>query len=159
MMAEPGTRGPLRLEPPAASSRLQALERWAIRYTRFALGAAFLNGIASRFGLYGKDVGYGNFDGFLRYTAQVNSFMPASTIPFLGWAATVAELVLGVALILGLWTRWAAFGSAVLLLLFGVAMAISFGIISPLDYSVFSASGAALLLGVYYSRNAVRQRA
>jgi putative oxidoreductase len=142
----------LRAGNQAASPKLEALERWAVVYTRIALGAAFLNGIASRFGLYGKDVGYGNFDGFIRYTAQVNSFMPASTIPFLAWAATVAELVFGVALILGLWTRWVALGSAVLLLLFGVAMAISFGIISPLDYSVFTASGAALLLAVYYSR-------
>jgi hypothetical protein len=33
-----------------------------------------------------------------------------------------------------------------LLALFGTAMAISFGIKSPLDYSVFSASAAALLL-------------
>ena len=136
----------------AASPKLQAVKRWALVYTRIALGAAFLSGIASRFGLYGKDVGYGNFENFVRYTAQVNSFMPASTIPFLAWAATVAELVFGVGLILGLWIRWVALGSAVLLLLFGVAMAISFGISSPLDYSVFSASGAALLLTVYTSR-------
>jgi putative oxidoreductase len=135
-----------------AAPKLEALERWALMYTRIALGTAFLNGIASRFGLYGKDVGYGNFGNFIRYTGQVNSFMPSFTIPYLAWAATVAELVLGVALVLGLWIRWAALGSAVLLLLFGVAMAISFGISSPLDYSVFSASAAALLLAVYYSR-------
>jgi putative oxidoreductase len=147
----------LRAGNQGASPKLQALERWAVLYTRIALGAAFLNGIASRFGLYGKDVGYGNFDNFIRYTAEVNSFMPASTIPFLAWAATVAELLFGVTLILGLWTRWVALGSAVLLLLFGVAMAISFGISSPLDYSVFSASAAALLLVVYYSRGRVRQ--
>jgi len=36
--------------------------------------------------------------------------------------------------------------SALLLALFGVAMAISFGLKEPLDYSVFSACGAALLL-------------
>jgi putative oxidoreductase len=79
----------------------------------------------------------------------VNSFMPAVTVPFLAWAATVAELGLGVALILGVWPRWVALGSAVLLLLFGVAMAISFGIKEPLDYSVFSASAGALLLAFY----------
>jgi putative oxidoreductase len=122
-------------------------KRWAIIYLRIALGAAFLSGIASRFGLYrGKNVGYGNFDGFMRYTAQVNSFMPAVTIPFLAWAATLAEFGLGVALILGIWPRWVAFGSAVLLALFGIAMAISFGFKSPLDYSVFSASAGALVL-------------
>jgi hypothetical protein len=42
-----------------------------------------------------------------------------------------------------------AFGAATLLFLFGTAMAISFGIKSPLDYSVFSASAAAVLLAVY----------
>ena len=75
--------------------------------------------------------------------------MPASTIPFLAWAATAAEFSLGVLLILGIWPRWVALASALLLVLFGTAMAISFGIKSPLDYSVFSASAAAVLLAVY----------
>jgi putative oxidoreductase len=77
--------------------------------------------------------------------------MPAFTIAFLAWAATAAELSLGIALILGLWLRWVAGGAAILLFLFGTAMAISFGIKSPLDYSVFSASAAALLLAMYES--------
>src|SRR5271163_3650811 len=82
-------------------------ERLGILYARFALGAAFLSGIADRFGLYtGRNVGYGNFAGFMDYTAKVNSFMPTSTIPFLAWVATAAELSLGILLMLGLWTRW-----------------------------------------------------
>src|ERR1700723_3074334 len=77
-------------------------ERWGILYSRIALGAAFLSGIADRFGLYtGRNVGYGNFAGFVEYTAKVNSFMPAVTIPFLASAATAAELFFGVTLILG----------------------------------------------------------
>jgi uncharacterized membrane protein YphA (DoxX/SURF4 family) len=127
-------------------------ERWGILYLRIALGVAFLSGIADRFGLYGKNVGYGNFDGFMRYTAQVNSFMPAFSIPFLAWAATLAEFGLGAALIIGIWPRWVGLGSAVLLALFGIAMAISFGIKSPLDYSVFSASAGALVLALHQSR-------
>ena len=122
------------------------LERLGPLYARLALAASFLSGIADRFGLYGKNVGYGSFDGFLKYTAQVNSFMPASTIPFLGWSATFFEFTFGVLLVLGLWTRWVAWGSAALLLLFGSAMAISFGTKAPLDYSVFSASACAVLL-------------
>jgi uncharacterized membrane protein YphA (DoxX/SURF4 family) len=78
--------------------------------------------------------------------------MPASTIPSLAWAATVAELAFGLALVLGIWLRWAALGSSILLLLFGTAMAISFGIKSPLDYSVFSASAGALVLALYETR-------
>jgi putative oxidoreductase len=46
-----------------------------------------------------------------------------------------------------------ALGSAILLFLFGAAMAISFGIKSPLDYSVFSASAGALLLSLFQARN------
>jgi uncharacterized membrane protein YphA (DoxX/SURF4 family) len=121
-----------------------------VLYARLALGAAFLSGIADRFGLYrGRNVGYGNFQGFLDYTAKVNSFMPASTIPFLGWSATFLEFMFGVLLILGLWTRWVALGSAALLVLFGTAMAISFGIKAPLDYSVFSASACSVLVALY----------
>lgn len=126
-----------------------ALDRWALRYARLALGAAFLSGIASRFGWWGPGVGYGSFAAFERYTAQVNAFMPPRTIPFLAWAATAAEASLGLALILPLPerpARWTALASAGLLALFGTAMAVSFGLKEPLDYSVFSASAAALLV-------------
>jgi uncharacterized membrane protein YphA (DoxX/SURF4 family) len=125
------------------------LQRWTPVYARVALGAAFLSGIMSRFGLWGDGVGYGNFENFLKYTAEVNAFMPAATIPLLGWTATAAELVLGLLLVAGLWLRWTAIASAILLALFGLAMAISFGIKEPLDYSVFSASAGALLLALH----------
>ncbi|HEU4950400.1 MAG TPA: DoxX family membrane protein [Holophagaceae bacterium] len=128
--------------------RAAPVHRLALIYARLALGAAFLSGIASRFGLWGKGVGYGDFAHFEAYTAQVNRFMPAATIPFLAWAATVAELGLGVALVAGIKPRWTALGSAALLALFGIAMAISFGPKEPLDYSVFSASACALLLAL-----------
>lgn len=139
---------PQTISPPQAKP--WTTERLAFLYARLALGVAFLSGIADRFGLYsGRNVGYGNFQGFLNYTAKVNSFMPASTIPFLGWSATFFEFAFGLLLVFGLWTRWAALGSAVLLVLFGTAMAISFGIKSPLDYSVFTASACAVLLALH----------
>jgi putative oxidoreductase len=141
------------LKSKMAKSHEVAWQWWGMLYLRLVLGASFLSGIADRFGLYrGRNVGYGNFAGFTRYTAQVNSFMPSSTIPFLAWAATAAELAFGLALVLGIWLRWAALGSSILLLLFGTAMAISFGIKSPLDYSVFSASAGALVLAIYETR-------
>lgn len=118
----------------------------AALFARLALGAAFLSGIASRFGWWGRGVGYGSWANFVKYTGEVNAFMPASTIPGLAVAATVAELVLGVALVIGFRLRLTALASAALLALFGVAMAISFGPKEPLDYSVFSACAAALLL-------------
>jgi putative oxidoreductase len=135
----------------AEGTHTMTLERLAILYARIALGAAFLSTVADRFGLWGKYGGWGNFANFTHYTAQVNSFMPVFMIPFLAWAATAAELSLGIALILGIWPRWVAFGAATLLFLFGTAMAISFGVKSPLDYSVFSASAGAVLLALYPS--------
>lgn len=119
--------------------------RFAILYARLALGSAFLSAVAARFGLW-RDRDPGAFAQFIRYTGEVNSFLPAATYPALAVAATVAETLLGIALIAGIRLRWTALASAVLLALFGVAMAISFGIKSPLDSSVFSASAAALLL-------------
>jgi putative oxidoreductase len=116
---------------------------FAVRYARLALGAAFLSAVASRLGLWGDN----DFAAFERYTAQVNSFMPAATIPFLARTATVLESLLGVALIAGVGLRSVALASATLLALFGTAMAISFGPKSPLDYSVFTASACAVLLG------------
>lgn len=113
-----------------------------------ALGAAFLSAVASRLGLWGEHVGPGAFAYFIRYTAEVLSFMPPFAIPALAWAATVAELSLGFALIFGIQLRKVGFGSALLLALFGTAMAISIGLKSPLDYSVFSASAGALLLAL-----------
>jgi putative oxidoreductase len=125
------------------------LERFGPIYARLALGAAFLSAVASRFGIWDGEPGLSRFPGFVEYTAEVNAFMPAAVIPFLAWAATVAETSLGVALITGLGLRWVALASAALLAVFGTAMAISLGPKSPLDYSVFSASAGALLLALH----------
>jgi putative oxidoreductase len=126
----------------------QRLARGAPVYARLALGAAFLSAVASRLGLWSGEPAAQRFAGFIRYTAEVNAFMPAATIPFLAVAATVAELCLGVGLLVGVRPRVVAGASALLLALFGTAMALSQGLKSPLDYSVFSASAAALLLAV-----------
>jgi hypothetical protein len=67
-------------------------------------------------------------------------------IPALAWLATGAEVTLGIALILGVFTRTTAFLSGFLLLLFALAMAIALGLKGPLNASVFSSSAAAFLL-------------
>jgi putative oxidoreductase len=128
------------------------LERGAMIYARLALGTAFLSAVAGRFGIWDRSVDWAHFERFINRTAQVNAFMPAFTIPFLAWAATVAEITCGVALIAGFQLRWAALASAILLFWFAMAMAISTGVKPPLDYSVFSASAAALLLSLRASR-------
>jgi uncharacterized membrane protein YphA (DoxX/SURF4 family) len=126
------------------------LARWAVVYARLAIGSAFLSAVGARFGLWDGTLDLEHFPRFVQLTAEVNSFMPAATIPFLAWAATVAELSLGLALIVGFRTRIAGYGAAILLALFGTAMALSYGVKEPMDYSVFSASGGALLLGVFH---------
>jgi putative oxidoreductase len=125
------------------------LERFGRAYARMAIGAAFLSAVASRFGIWDGEPGLSRFPGFVQYTAEVNAFMPAAVIPFLAWAATVAETSLGIALIAGFQLRRVALASAALLAVFGTAMAISLGPKSPLDYSVFSASAGALLLALH----------
>ncbi len=129
-------------------SRAASWERAGTLYARIALGGAFLSAVASRFGLWDRTIDFKHFANFLQYAAEVNSFMPKATIPYIAWAATVCETTLGVLLILGLWPKWVSLASAVLLAMFGTAMAISFGLESPFDYSVFSASGAAVLLAL-----------
>jgi len=125
------------------------LERIAVLYARLALGTAFLSAVAARFGLWGSYSATRGFGDFIRYTGEVLSFMPASTIPSMAIAATIAETGLGIVLLAGIQLRRAAIGSAILLATFAIAMTISSGIKSPLDGSVFTASAAALLLAVH----------
>jgi len=113
------------------------------------LGSAFLSAVASRFGLWDKTVDLDHFKGFIHYTAEVNAFLPMALIPAVAWAATIAETSCGFLLIAGMWPRWVSLASAVLLALFGLAMTISSGAKSPMDYSVFSASSGATLLALY----------
>jgi uncharacterized membrane protein YphA (DoxX/SURF4 family) len=127
-------------------------ERIGVLYARFALGAAFLSAVAGRFGLWDRRFDPKHFANFLEYAGEVLSFMPKASIPYLAWTATVCETSFGILLIFGLWPRWVSLGSAILLALFGTAMAISFGLKSPMDYSVYSASGAAVLLALYAFR-------
>lgn len=117
---------------------------------RIALGAAFLSAVADRFGYWGasgqRNVAWGDFGHFTAYTAKLNWFLPGALAPTLAWAATVAEITLGIALILGIYTRIASSLSAALLILFAVEMSLASSIKAPLDASVFSASAGAFLL-------------
>ena len=147
------------VQPPNAGSTKNSLpwERWGILYARLALGAAFLSAVASRFGLWNKTFDMKHFAEFLHYTAQVLSFLPAGLVPLLGWTATAAETTLGILLILGLWPRGVSIAAAILLALFGTSMAISLGLEAPMEYSVFSASSAAVLLAMHASRQSTNK--
>jgi uncharacterized membrane protein YphA (DoxX/SURF4 family) len=82
----------------------------------------------------------------LEYTHRINWYVPAGIIPALGIMATAAELSLGLLLLVGWHTRVTTLLTGLLLLVFGVAMALGLGVKTPLDYSVFSGAGGALLL-------------
>jgi len=87
---------------------------------------------------------------FLDYTALLNPWAPKALVPVLGGVATLLEIVLAIGLIIGKRTKIFALGSAILLMVFALSMTFTLGVKSPLDYSVFTAFGAALLLFVQY---------
>jgi putative oxidoreductase len=134
------------------------LRRWAPRYARIAIAAAFLSAVAGRFGLWTGQVRWESFDRFLNRTAELNAWAPRFLIPALAWGATIAETTLALTLLVGIGVRWAAFGSAALLAWFATAMLVYTGLKPPLDYSVYSASACALLLALHEHR-ADEQRA
>jgi len=119
-------------------------------FLRIAIAIPYLWFVSDRLGFLGINgqphVGWGDWQHFMEYAKQVMSFLPASVIPFFAAAATVCELVFGILLLIGCITRIAALGSGILSLLFATSMAISFGIESPLGYSVFTVSAASFLL-------------
>jgi uncharacterized membrane protein YphA (DoxX/SURF4 family) len=121
-------------------------------FLRFALGFSFLSAVADRFGLWGAfgqpHVAWGNFSRFVDYTGRLNWFLPAATIPALAVISTGAEILLGLLLLVGWHTRITALLSGILLMSFAVAMTLAVGVKAPLDASVFSAAGGALLLAM-----------
>ncbi len=121
-------------------------------FVRITLAVAFLSAVADRFGLWGPpgatNVAWGGWVPFLDYVAVLNPLVPPSLIPALGGIATAAEIGLAVGLLVGWKLRWFALGSGLLLVAFALAMTFTMGIKAPLDYSVFSAAGAAFVLAI-----------
>src|SRR3569833_2169261 len=104
-------------QPDTGETIAVARNRWNVRrvaslYARIALGAAFLSAVASRFGLWSGTPARESFLRFIHRTGELNAFMPSFAIPFLAWAATAAEVFLGVALIVGLWRKPVGLASA-----------------------------------------------
>ena len=134
------------------NSRWSGLAKFSSVFLRLALGISFLSAVADRFGFWGAhgqpNVSWGNYEQFVIYTAKINWFLPAATIPALAIIATAAETLFGLLLVLGWKTRITALLSGVLLTMFALAMTMALGVKAPLNFSVFSAAGGALLLCV-----------
>ena len=99
--------------------------------------------------IWSKERILGNFAHFVKYTRAVTSLFPSSSTVSFAWAATVAETLFGILLIVGFKTRMASVLSGLLLLLFAIGMVTGLGIKKPFDYSVFSVAAAAFLLALW----------
>jgi uncharacterized membrane protein YphA (DoxX/SURF4 family) len=132
--------------------RWTGLAKFSSVYLRLVLGISFLSAVADRFGFWGAygqaNVAWGNYARLVAYTAKLNWFLPAAMIPALAIVATAAETLFGIFLVLGWKTRITALLSGVLLTTFALTMTMALGVKAPLDLSVFSAAGGALLLGL-----------
>ncbi|MGV0812084.1 hypothetical protein ABQF34_09005 [Mycolicibacterium boenickei] len=141
----------------AATSETSPFENRRLLYTatlfaRLALAAAFLSAVADRFGLWGPagtpNVAWGNFESFTAYAHVLAPYLSGALLDLVAWGATIVEIILGVALLLGIALRWVSFASAATLIAFGISMFFFAGFETPFSASVFTAAAAALLLGL-----------
>lgn len=120
-------------------------------FARIAIAMSFLSAVADRFGwwtpvLGNENVVWGNMGNFIAYTGVLVPWVSKQILPVLAWSVTIAEVVLGVLLIIG-YQKWiVALLSGLLLLTFAFSMMFFSSIKAPLDYSVFTASACSFLL-------------
>lgn len=118
---------------------------------RVALGVTFLVACADRFGFLGpygsRNVSWGDWKHFEQNVALLIWFLPKAVIPAISLIETVIEVVLGLALLAGVFPRIVSWCSAALLLSFALTMTVALGIVAPFSYSVWTAAAAAFLLG------------
>ena len=120
-------------------------------FARIAIALSFLSAVADRIGLWtpllgSENVTWGNMTSFIAYTGTLVPWAPQQILPLLGWGVTIAEVVLGVLLIIGYEKRIVALLSGLLLLSFAFSMMFFSSFKAPLDYSVFSAAACSFLL-------------
>lgn len=120
-------------------------------FARIAVAISFLSAVADRFGwwtplLGSGNVTWGNMENFTAYTGTLVPWTPIVILPLLAWGVTVAEVALGVLLLIGYQKRIVALFSGILLLTFAISMLFFSSVKAPLDYSVFSAAACCFLL-------------
>lgn len=115
-------------------------------FLRLAISVTMLSAVADRFGFWGDNSAWGNWENFEKYTRQLTFFLPETLSTFSAYTATFLEILFSLMLILGFKTKIAAYGAGILLLVFALSMSIALGIKAPLDYSVWVGSAAAFLL-------------
>jgi putative oxidoreductase len=123
---------------------------------RVALGIGFLTTVSDRLGLLPagtRNVEWGAWDKFIDYTGTLMPFLDRPVVNIMGGIATFLEASIGILLIIGFKTRWAAIAGCGLTLIFALAMTMFLGIKAPINFAVFSTCTGSLLLStipVYY---------
>jgi uncharacterized membrane protein YphA (DoxX/SURF4 family) len=132
------------------ATKPQSFAMWALRA---ALAATFLSAVADRFGCWGPPgaagVAWGDWAHFQSYSNTLNGWLPSALQAFVAYAATAAEVVLGIALVALPKQWWVAAFSAALLCTFAMSMTVALGPKASLDYSVWVAASAAFLLAMF----------
>lgn len=127
--------------------------RWLTVLVRTLMAAGFLLAVADRFGVLGppggSGVSWGDFRHFVDYTRSMTTFLPGGLAPTLAVLATIAELALAAALLLGVRLQLAALGGALLLAVYGTAMMISLPAAEQFHYNVFVLSAGMLTLATH----------
>lgn len=117
---------------------------------RLALGIGFILPVLDRIGWLGapgeKNVAWGNWENFAAYTNILMPYVNLATASFFGFLATAGEVIFAIMLIVGYKTRFAAYGSFVLTLIFALSMLLFAGYRAPFTYAVFVVSFSSLLL-------------
>ncbi|MGI9652140.1 DoxX family protein [Chryseobacterium sp. RLHN22] len=80
-------------------------------FLRLAISASMLSAVADRFGFWGENSAWGNWENFEKYTEQLTCFLPESLSTFSAYAATFLEVLFPLMLILGFKTKIAAYGT------------------------------------------------
>ncbi|GAB2553234.1 hypothetical protein [Nocardia heshunensis] len=134
----------------AAMVLTRARYRPVVIEARILLGALLLGSVADRFGLLGgpgsSGVSWGDYAAFTDYTRKLLPHWAEPVAVPAAAGATVVELTLGLALVVGLAVRYTAAAAALVLTTFGLAMATSVGVSDMMSYAVpVFATGAAVI--------------
>ena len=123
-------------------------KEWVEIGLRLSLGGVFLSAVADRLGLWPKDVSvWYTWESFIEYTAVLNPWFPLIIMPIIGGIVTGLEILFGIALLFNYKTNLMSKLSGVLLLLFALAMCLTTGVKSMLDYGVLPLSFSAFAFG------------
>ncbi|NQX83020.1 MAG: DoxX family protein [Flavobacteriaceae bacterium] len=123
------------------------MKKYYVLGLRFTIAISYLSAVADRLGFWSKEVSaWGNWDSFVSYTKLLNPFLNDFLVVFTAYTVTILEVVLAIALIIGIKTSLASKVSGFLLITFALAMSISTGIKGVLDYSVLTAAAGSFAL-------------